>query len=139
MLVVVLAALVASVAMGGETPVQMRENVVKMTEPASMLDIFLSSSEYRDLADERALEFNSVRQRLASLVERIGETYGDEVLVLAFEVMCHTRKADPDILEYYESNFAGRPDALYAKALAFVDENEKIIGKYLDSQAKKRR
>jgi hypothetical protein len=133
-----LAGVIATSAMAGETPKPMLTNVHTMAEAVAMLDVCFKSTAYKTLPNDRALKLHNLRIRISTLVERIGKQFLDEALYPTYE-LAHLQMSDaPDIKSYAQNKYQYCGSNLFTDMEAYVFETEKTINDFLSRDTRKR-
>ena len=133
-----LAGVIATSAMAGETPKPMLTNVHTMAEAVAVLDVCFKSATYKTLPTDRALKLHNLRIRVSTLVESIGKHFGDDALYPTYE-LAHLRMSDaPDIKSYGQNKYQYYGSNLFTDMEAYGFETEKTINDFLSRDTRNR-
>jgi hypothetical protein len=82
------------------------------------------------LSSEKALELHSLIIRITDLVEKIGNYFKDDNLVLLFEMTKINISSDSGFSESLDEGYRCCRDKLISDMKKYISENEKVLNKF---------
>jgi hypothetical protein len=110
-----------------EVPKPMLENVANFAEAGAILDICHKSSTFKTLTNEKALNIFKLMTSLSQLVEKIGNHYYDDNLLLVYELTKAKLVSDDDFQRTTIAQYEPCCDNMVNDMTLYISKNESII------------